>query len=124
MTVKELYELAKAMMFEKKTSKDYDGYYKPYINILLSENFGLNNNLRINAGKEPLTDIPLIELDSDEIPYEPVVCREILPNGLAMYFFIDDDLSKFNVFNINYINAQTKYMKGVDTSVSDVYGGE
>ena len=124
MTVKELYELAKAMMFEKKTSKDYDGYYKPYINILLSENFGLNNNLRINAGKEPLTDIPLIELDSDEIPYEPVVCREILPNGLAMYFFIDDDLSKFNVFNTNYINAQTKYMKGVDTSVSDVYGGE
>ena len=124
MTVKELYELAKAMMFEKKTSKDYDGYYKPYINILLSENFGLNNNLRINEGKEPLTDIPLIELDSDEIPYEPVVCREILPNGLAMYFFIDDDLSKFNVFNTNYINAQTKYMKGVDTSVSDVYGGE
>lgn len=124
MTVKELYELAKAMMFEKKTSKDYDGYYKPYINILLSENFGLNNNLRINEGKEPLKDIPLIELDSDEIPYEPVVCREILPNGLAMYFFIDDDLSKFNVFNTNYINAQTKYMKGVDTSVSDVYGGE
>lgn len=124
MTVKELYELAKAMMFEKKTSKDYDGYYKPYINILLSENFSLNNNLRINEGKEPLTDIPLIELDSDEIPYEPVVCREILPNGLAMYFFIDDDLSKFNVFNTNYINAQTKYMKGVDTSVSDVYGGE
>lgn len=124
MTVKELYELAKAMMFEKKTSKDYDGYYKPYINILLSENFSLNNNLRINGGKEPLTDIPLIELDSDEIPYEPVVCREILPNGLAMYFFIDDDLSKFNVFNTNYINAQTKYMKGVDTSVSDVYGGE
>ena len=124
MTVKELYELAKAMMFEKKTSKDYDGYYKPYINKLLSENFDLNNNIRVNNSKEPLTEIPSIALDSDEIPYESVVCREILPNGLAMYFFIDDDLAKFNIFNTNYINAQTKYGCGVETKVTDVYGGE
>lgn len=29
MTVKELYERAKSLMFEKQSSKDYDNYYIP-----------------------------------------------------------------------------------------------
>ena len=53
MTVQELYKLTKNLMFEKPTSKDYDNYYMDNINVLLSENFDLNNHVREFRGKEP-----------------------------------------------------------------------
>lgn len=121
MTVKELYEHAKALMFEKKTSKDYDGYYKPWINTLLSENFDFNNALRRAKGKELLTERPYISLDTDVIPYEPEMCYEILPYGLAKFFFVDDDLSKMNIFDTEYINAKMRYSPGYEVSIVDVY---
>lgn len=121
MTVKELYEQAKAMMFEKKSSKDYDGYYKPYINILLSENFDLNNNLRLSKGLAALTTRPTISADTETLPYEDELNSEVLPKGLAMYFYIDDDLQKFNIFNTQYLNAQMMYQKGIETAVADAY---
>jgi len=122
MTVKELYELAKSMMFEKKTSKDYDNYYIPWINVLLVDNFSLNNHLRIKHNKEALTEVPLISEDTDEIEYEIEMCYEVLPYGLAAKFFIDDDLSKYDIFNTDYENRQSKYMWGLEVAVEDVYG--
>lgn len=121
MTVKELYELAKAMMFEKSTSRDYDNYYIPWINVLLSENFDINNSLLRAIGEEPLDDIPTVSLDTDVLPYEDRICREVLPYGLAAHFFIDDDLSKYDIFNTKYENARMAYMKGRTVSLTDVY---
>lgn len=121
MTVKELYELTKAMMFEKKTSRDYDNYYIPWINVLLSENFDLNNSLLTAIGETPLDDIPSVSGDTDELPYEDKINREVLPYGLAAKFFIDDDLSKYDIFNTDYQNARMKYMRGRAVAMTDVY---
>ena len=121
MTVKELYELTKAMMFEKKTSRDYDNYYIPWINVLLSENFDLNNSLLTAIGETPLDDIPSVSADTDELPYEDKINREVLPYGLAAKFFIDDDLSKYDIFNTDYQNARMKYMRGRPIAMTDVY---
>ena len=46
MNVDKLYKITKSIMFEKATSKDYDNYYIENINLVLAENFELNNNLR------------------------------------------------------------------------------
>lgn len=121
MTAKELYELAKSMMFEKKTSTDYDNYYIPWINVLLSDNFNLNNHLREKHDKDDLERVPTVSSGDDDIPYETEMCYEILPYGLAANFFIDDDLSKFDIFNTKYENAQSKYMWGTEQTVTDVY---
>lgn len=121
MTVKELYDLAKSLMFEKPTSKDYDNYYIPWINVLLSENFDLNNHLRAKHKKEYLTEVPTVSSAADVIPYETEMCYEILPYGLAAHFFIDDDLSKFDIFNTKYENAMSKYSWGIEETVEDVY---
>lgn len=124
MTVRELYELAKSLMFEKKTSKDYDNYYIPWINVLLSENFDLNNSLLEAEGEDPLEadEIPTVSEDTDELPYVDKINREVLPYGLASNFFIDDDLSKYDIFHTYYQNAQMKYMRGVEATIEDVYG--
>lgn len=122
MTVKELYELAKNSMFEKKNSTDYDNYYIGWINVLLSENFALNNKIRLKHGLDAMAEPQTVSEPTDELKYEPEMCYEILPFGLASNFFIDDDLSKFDIFNTKYQNAQTKYNYGVEKDVEDVYG--
>lgn len=122
MTVKELYERAKSLMFEKQSSKDYDNYYIPWTNVLLSENFDLENSLLIRDGEDALDEIPIVTSDTDELPYHDVINYEILPYGLAANFFIDDDLSKYDIFHTYYQNAQMKYMKGNEVSITDIYG--
>ena len=122
MTVKELYERAKSLMFEKQSSKDYDNYYIPWTNVLLSENFDLENSLPLRDGEDALDEIPMVTSDTDELPYHDVINYEILPYGLAANFFIDDDLSKYDIFHTYYQNAQMKYMKGNEVSITDVYG--
>lgn len=122
MTVKELYERAKSLMFEKKSSKDYDNYYIPWTNVLLSENFDLENSLLLRDGEDALDEIPMVTSDTDELPYHDIINYEILPYGLAANFFIDDDLSKYDIFHTYYQNAQMKYMKGNEVSITDVYG--
>lgn len=122
MTVKELYERAKSLMFEKQSSKDYDNYYIPWTNVLLSENFDLENSLLLRDGEDALDEIPMVKSDTDELPYHDVINYEILPYGLAANFFIDDDLSKYDIFHTYYQNAQMKYMKGNEVSITDVYG--
>lgn len=122
MTVKELYERAKPLMFEKQSSKDYDNYYIPWTNVLLSENFDLENSLLIRDGEDALDEIPMVTSDTDELPYHDVINYEILPYGLAANFFIDDDLSKYDIFHTYYQNAQMKYMKGNEVSITDAYG--
>ena len=122
MTVKELYERAKSLMFEKQSSKDYDNYYIPWTNVLLSENFDLENSLLLRDGEDALDEIPMVTSDTDELPYHDVINYEILPYGLAANFFMDDDLSKYDIFHTYYQNAQMKYMKGNEVSITDVYG--
>ena len=122
MTVKELYERAKSLMFEKQSSKDYDNYYIPWTNVLLSENFDLENSLLLRDGEDALDEIPIVTSDTDELPYHDVINYEILPYGLAANYFIDDDLSKYDIFHTYYQNAQMKYMKGNEVSITDVYG--
>ena len=122
MTVKELYERAKSLMFEKQSSQDYDNFYIPWTNVLLSENFDLENSLLLRDGEDALDEIPMVTSDTDELPYHDVINYEILPYGLAANFFIDDDLSKYDIFHTYYQNAQMKYMRGNEVSVTDVYG--
>ena len=122
-TVQELYDLAKATMFEKPTSKDYDNYIIPWLNVLLQENFNLNNHLRLKHDEDELEDCPWMESMDDEVPYEVEMCREILPYGLAANFFIDDDLSKYDILHRYYENMQSKYSWGVEEKIEDAYGG-
>jgi|BioPla2DNA2_1021312.scaffolds.fasta_scaffold27218_4 hypothetical protein len=121
MNVDKLYKITKSIMFEKATSKDYDNYYIENINLVLAENFELNNNLREYKGLEPLETIPNVTQKEDLIPYEYEVNYTVLPYHLASRFFIDDDLAKFNIFNTDYLNARNNLMKFKEVQVRDVY---
>ena len=122
MTAEELYAIVKGLMFEKTNSVDFDDNYIPYINVLLSENFDLNNSIRRRKHYAPLTKRPRIVLKTDKIPYEEEMLYEILPYGLAKNLFIDDDHEDTNIFDTMYFNSRQRYMKCAYEPYVDVYG--
>ena len=119
MTVNELYELTKGIMFEKPSSKIYDPYVIPNVNRVIRELFEENNMERMFNDKSPLSKPPYVSELSDELKYEDVYQREIMPLGLASYFFIDDDLSKYSIFVTNYKNARIQNQKLVSQEKID-----
>ena len=66
---------------------------------------------RMFNGKAPLDSVPYVSLLTDDVPYEDVYVNNIIPLGLATSFFIDDDLNKFNLFNVRYNNARVANQK-------------
>lgn len=124
MTGNDLYEIAKRLIFEKLGETYYPKYSLVYVNLLLAENFEINNAIREFNDDDPLEKMVQLTDLTDEIKgYTAPMLTEILPLGLAKYFFIDDDLKRFNIFDTLYFNAQQKHMKAIPVAVTDVYGG-
>jgi hypothetical protein len=123
MTAKELYESAKALMFEKKSSRDYDNYYIPWINALLSETFEINNQLRVFNGKEKLAEIPSVSTEKDELTYEDKMLRtKFFLTDLAANFYIDDDVSKYDILHTYYQNSLFGCIRGIEVDSDKYYG--
>ncbi|MCR5372707.1 MAG: hypothetical protein K6E41_04500 [Solobacterium sp.] len=122
MTAEEMYENVKALMFERLNSVDFDENYIPWLNIVLSENFDINNSIRTEKGLSPLYKRPVIRNEADRLNYEEEMINEILPLGLAKYLWIDDDHENVNIFDALYQNAQQRYMKFAEVPMKDVYG--
>lgn len=119
MKARDIYSIAKGLMFEKQSSTIYDNFVVPNINKILTETFEENNMARMFKGIAPLTEVPLIKTVDDDIPYETEFLNNILPLGLAAYFFIDDDLSKFSIYITDYKNARIINQKMVSQEVID-----
>ena len=111
MTVQELYDYTKGIMFEKPSSTIYDDYLIHNVNRVIRELFDENNMERMWNEKSPLNKPPYVSATTDELKYEDVYLREIMPLGLAAYFFIDDDLSKYSIYLTDYKNARIRHQK-------------
>ena len=111
MLVSEIYAITKNVVFEKPSSTIYDNYLIHNLNLILNQLFEENNMERIWSGKLPLLERVVVTSQSDDVPYEDIYCREIIPLGLGMMFMIDDDLSKYNLYETQYMNARTMNQK-------------
>ena len=118
-TVNEIYSLTKTLMFEKPSSTIYDAYLIGNMNRILSELFHENNMERMFKGLAPLESVPYVQSNNDEVLYEDVYLNQIIPLGLASYFLIDDDLSKYSIYITDYKNARITNQKLVSQEVID-----
>lgn len=107
MTCLEIYKIALGYIFEKST-KEYQTYYIPFLNLISAECFSLNNFIRESKGLEELTEIPQYTQDSDEIVYEEELIKEVLPLGLASHIAKEDEQSLYNVYIQMYENAKSR----------------
>lgn len=123
MTVQELYEQTKGIMFEKSSSTIYDNYVIPNVNRLIRELFEENNSERMWNDKPPLSKPPYVTQMTDELKYEDVYVREIMPLGLSAYFFIDDDLSKYSIYITDYKNSRIIHQRIISKEKFDELAG-
>ena len=122
MTVQELYDRAKNIMYEKPSSTIYDDYVIHNVNRVLADLFRQNNALRMYNDMAPLDAVPFVSQLTDEIQYEDEYAYEVMPLGLAAYFLIDDDLAKYDIYYTDYQNAQVMRMRIVPKEKIEKWG--
>ena len=124
MTVQQLYEAALALLSEQVArAKTYNHFKIPIINQIIAECFDVNNDIRENEGLEPipLSDMPMVETESDIIPYDTRLLRIAMPYGVASLLVIDDDKSKASVFSEEYNQRKAMLSVAVAVEIVDVY---
>lgn len=117
MKLNDLYANVKALMFEKPSSTIYDAYIAANANRVFREVFEENNMARMFNGREPLDEVPYVTRNSKEDLedyFEDEYLNGVIPLGIAAYFLIDDDLSKYSIYHTDYMNARMMAQKMVN----------
>ena len=114
MTVNELYQTARALMFDNLNSTNLDQYLLAHVNVLIAELFHENNQLRQFKNKANLYSIPIVTSEEDTLKYEEEMLYNVMPKGLAARFLQDeDDRSKYTMMQTEYMNARSSVMPAV-----------
>ena len=126
MTVNDLYKSTLPLIFENQNSIEYDSYLFPYLNLLLQQNFDINNSIRLFKDLEKLTTAQRISSKNDILTYEIEMTAEVLLYGLAALLIKEDDMLTTNgkIYNdyMNlYISAQNRVKKAIPEEIEDVY---
>lgn len=129
MTVNELYKSTLPLIFENPNSIEYDSYLFPYLNLLLQQNFDINNSIRLHKDLAVLTTAQRVSSKNDILTYEIEMTAEVLQYGLAALLIKEDDMLTTNgkIYNdyMNlYISAQNRVKKAIPTDIEDVYSVE
>ena len=121
-TAQYIFDSAVTLMFGEEADKpDYQAFYINTLNRLLAENFDNNNALRLIAGKDELTEIPLITDISEIVNYEPRMTRQILIYGVAGYIYSDDDKGMGTEYKNKYEFERQRVLASMYEDVEDAY---
>lgn len=121
-TAQYIFDSAVTLMFGEEADKpDYQPFYINTLNRLLAENFDNNNALRLIAGKDELTEIPLITDISEIVDYEPRMTRQILIYGVAGYIYSDDDKGMGTEYKNKYEFERQRVLASMYEDVEDAY---
>lgn len=96
-TTKKIFDLAAAILFEKKGGDaDFDYYAPMFIEQLLMEALPYENQIREQQGRERLLTAPEVTAidDQTEIDWDDRITRGALPHGLVSKFMGDDNNKK------------------------------
>ncbi len=96
----------------QKYRKDYIPFVVGLTNRLISDLFRVNNTIREDAGKAPLTETPLVKTLSDQIPFEYETISNMMVYGLAWWLlFQDEENVKANAMNAIYEGNKQRYTR-------------
>ena len=113
---------AMALMFEERQrNPDYVKYAPQYINMLLPETLGVNNELRKIKGKEPMEAPPIITSLEDDVDYEDELTRTALPWGLAAWLLMGDEEGRYPDYMTMYVQKVNEATRLTPELIEDVY---
>ena len=105
MKADKIFDSVMGLMFSEVSEKsDFEKIFYPTLNIILAECFEKNNILRRKKGLEVLTFIPEVSRAEDEIGYEEIMLRSIVPYGVAANLYCEEDENGItNVYREKYM---------------------
>lgn len=121
MTVLQLYNAAIAQMSAIGNDSSYQPYKIPFVNQCLVDLFDINNQLLKSKGETELTTIPTVSSDSDNLPYNDTLCRDVMVWKYAQYLISDDNDPRYNVFETEYNKRIGKYNRATTGVITDYY---
>ena len=109
MTADDIFNTVLGLMFCAREEKaDYEASFYPMLNMVLAETFDTNNAHRLGAGKAELDEVPVIENAEDEIDYEEIILKKVVPYGIAGMLYAEDDDTGLG----NYYREKYELLKG------------
>ncbi len=123
MTVKECYEQAVSMIPETPGENiEMQKFAVVWCNILLAETIRHENVYRKGKGLSELKNVPKVNSEEDEIPYNEEMVRAAFPYGMARFVFREnDDIAGSHEFYQLYAVALAEAVPPVVSEVKDIY---
>ena len=92
MTVMECYEMAVGFLPEDKSDNtEMQKFMVKWCNQLLVETFANENSYRRAEELPELSEVPKVESQNEEIPYNERLVRAAFPYGMARWVFREND---------------------------------
>ena len=131
MTVTEVYTSALSLLPSSRQEDDSLRHYALlWANTALAEMFEVENSIRMNEeeagrpGRSPLTEIPLLEKEDEEVPYSGILVRGAMVYFMASLMAKDDDTDAWAIeYRNRYVVALNEAKKHIPTLIEDVYAG-
>lgn len=82
-----------------------------WMNTLLADCYGAEQNSRQADGKELLTEIPTVKELTDEVPYNTMMCRYVLVYGIE-WKFAEQDLDMDRAIQYSAMYEDAKHRAG------------
>lgn len=119
-TVRKIYALALAKIFETKgNDSDYDTYSPLLLESLLLETMPYENQIRRQAGKPLVEKAPEIDaIDDTEIDWDDRITKIALPYGLASMLLSDDESRK-----AEYVMNRNEFVTALEEAAPAVFEG-
>ena len=105
MKADKIFDFVMGLMFSGREEKaDFEAVFYPTLNVILAECFEKNNILRRKKGLQALAVIPEISRPEDEVDYEEIMLRTIIPYGTAANIYCEEDENGItNVYREKYM---------------------
>lgn len=123
MTVQDLYDDALALSkMASEDADDYTPFVLRHVNFILADLFEIENGQRDKAGVAAITEIPTVSDLTDEIIYQDVLTRNVMPYGLIELLVLNEDNPSIGFYHQKYEDGKSKYDVFTVGSVEDYYG--
>lgn len=101
---------------------DMQRFMTVWCNILIAETLEYENVYRKAKGLAELSDVPVLEKESEEIPYNERLVRGAFPYGMARWIFREnEDIAASHEYYALYVNAAKEATPVFMGEVEDEY---
>jgi hypothetical protein len=119
-----IYDTALALMLGAQADEETRAMFLPVLNLLLAENFALNNGLRTHRGMAALPSPPFVTSMGQRVEYEDIFTRVILPYGAAGLLYAEEDAGASVAYKNKYEYERAQLSRAEFVDIEDVYRGD